>query len=129
MVVNFKTCGISWGARKLARTPTLNKKKNPFIFYYSWPISWPFIFKFGVAWWCDHINYEVINYQCWSTLVEYIYVEATGPISHWGQASSPEERPVPHFQRLKLLCYVSTRRGLPKWTFISILALQCFYYY
>jgi hypothetical protein len=28
MVVNFKTCGISRDARKLARTPTLNLKKK-----------------------------------------------------------------------------------------------------
>jgi len=28
MVVNFRARGISRGARKLARTPTLNKKKN-----------------------------------------------------------------------------------------------------
>ena len=28
MVVNFRACEISRGARKQARTPTLNKKKN-----------------------------------------------------------------------------------------------------
>ena len=28
MIVNFKARGISRGARKLARTPTLNKKKK-----------------------------------------------------------------------------------------------------
>jgi aryl carrier-like protein len=28
MVVNFRARGISRGARKLARTPTLNKKKK-----------------------------------------------------------------------------------------------------
>jgi 3-hydroxy-3-methylglutaryl CoA synthase len=28
MVVNFRACGISRGARKLARTPTLNKNKK-----------------------------------------------------------------------------------------------------
>jgi len=32
MVVNFRAREISQGARKLARTPTLNKKKNYEIF-------------------------------------------------------------------------------------------------
>jgi len=34
MVVNFRACGISRGARKLVRTPTLIKKKKNFGYHF-----------------------------------------------------------------------------------------------
>jgi len=41
MVVNFRARGISRGARKLARTPTIIKKKNPFyMMAYSIKVTW-----------------------------------------------------------------------------------------
>jgi hypothetical protein len=40
MVVNFRARGISQGARKLIRTPTVKLKKNICILHVVWTIKW-----------------------------------------------------------------------------------------
>jgi hypothetical protein len=68
MVVNFRTRGISRGARKLARTPTLNlKKKKTWKTMLKWLLPWKYeaqVLQSYLRWDCFSFKFEYVNVRC-----------------------------------------------------------------